>query len=368
MRRRLLAVLLLLPVPAAAHSFGYTDVHMQLGADGRYAVDVTCDLDALALGVSSTTDSAKLAAEIEALPEAERAELVEQLKALLQRRLRVRFDGQPDSFGVELPESGEPPRAGQLPTALGLRARLVGRIPQGARTVSFFASRAFPPVRLIVTRPGEAPGAPDLLPQGGESGPIALTGPQAAPGRLERFRRFVALGVEHIVPLGLDHILFVLGLVLLGKHLAPLLAQVTAFTLAHTLTLFLSSYGVVRLSPRVVEPLIALSIAYVAIENVVSPRLRRSRLALVFGFGLLHGLGFAGVLAELGLPEARRVVALFGFNVGVELGQLSVIAAALAALALVTRLGAPRATLARAVSLLIAVVGLVWTVQRVVAP
>jgi len=162
-------------------------------------------------------------------------------------------------------------------------------------------------------------------------------------------------------------ILFVLGLVLLSARLGPLLAQVTSFTLAHTLTLALSSYGVVRLSPRVVEPLIALSIVYVAVENVVSPRLRASRLVLVFAFGLLHGLGFAGVLGGLGLPEGRRLSALLGFNLGVELGQLAVIAVAMTVLFTWTRLGGERRALARTLSLVIAAVGLFWTIQRLVA-
>jgi hypothetical protein len=161
--------------------------------------------------------------------------------------------------------------------------------------------------------------------------------------------------------------LFVLGLALLSPRLGPLLAQVTAFTVAHTLTLALSSYGVVRLSPGVVEPLIALSIVYVAVENVVSPKLRASRVALVFAFGLLHGLGFAGVLGEIGLPEGQRVNALLAFNVGVELGQLAVIALAAALLGTWVKLGGDRRSLVRPASLLIAAVGLFWFGQRLVA-
>ena len=107
------------------------------------------------------------------------------------------------------------------------------------------------------------------------------------------------------MPEGTDHILFVLGLFLLSARLRPLVWQVTAFTVAHAATLTVATLGVVSLAPRVVEPLIALSIAYVAIENVLTDRLTRWRPVVVFGFGLLHGLGFAGVLGELGLPEAR---------------------------------------------------------------
>ena len=119
-----------------------------------------------------------------------------------------------------------------------------------------------------------------------------------------------------------------LGLFLINTAWRPLLVQVTAFTAAHTLSLALSTYGVVSLSPSIVEPLIALSIAWIAFENVVTDELRPWRPAVVFGFGLLHGLGFAGVLAELGLPPNEYLTALLSFNVGVELGQLTVIALA----------------------------------------
>jgi hypothetical protein len=363
-----LAVFVSIANLASAHNFAFTDVTLELREDGSYVVDVTCDLDALALGVPSTADSAALAAEIEAMEPAVRDALVEGLVELLKRRLRVRFDGEPDDFEVSLPARGQPPPEGLPPTALGLVARLTGRVPAGARKVTFFASRAFPPVRLTVTRPGEATGPVELLAQGAESWPVPLAGPRVAAGRLETFRRFVLLGVTHILPWGLDHVLFVLGLALLSPRLGPLLAQVTAFTLAHTLTLALSSYGVVRLSPRVVEPLIALSIVYVAVENVVSPKLRTSRIVLVFTFGLLHGLGFAGILGEIGLPEGQRVTALLGFNVGVELGQLAVIAVAAAALGAWVKLGGSRRRVVRPASFVIAAVGLFWVVQRLVAP
>ncbi|MEE8278393.1 MAG: HupE/UreJ family protein, partial [Thermoanaerobaculia bacterium] len=112
----------------------------------------------------------------------------------------------------------------------------------------------------------------------------------------------------------------------------------------------------------------ALSIVYVAVENVVSPRLRASRLVLVFVFGLLHGLGFAGVLGELGLPEGRRLSALLAFNVGVELGQLAIIAGAVVLLAVWTRLGSRREALVKPASIAIAAMGLFWFVQRLIAP
>ena len=122
--------------------------------------------------------------------------------------------------------------------------------------------------------------------------------------------------------------LFVLGIYLLSGRARSVLWQVSAFTVAHSITLGLSMYGLVSVSPRIVEPLIALSIAYVAIENIFLSELKSWRVALVFAFGLLHGMGFAGALKELGLPRSEFVTALLTFNVGVEAGQLAVIGAA----------------------------------------
>lgn len=138
-------------------------------------------------------------------------------------------------------------------------------------------------------------------------------------------KTYVVAGFQHIIPLGLDHILFVVGIFLLSTHLKPLLWQVTMFTLAHSITLSLSMLEIFSLPSRVVEPLIALSIAYVAIENLFSPRLHRSRLWIVFGFGLLHGLGFASILSEFGMPSDDFALALISFNIGIEIGQLAII-------------------------------------------
>jgi hypothetical protein len=146
-----------------------------------------------------------------------------------------------------------------------------------------------------------------------------------------------------------------------------MLLQVTAFTIAHSITLGLSMYGIVSLPSRIVEPLIALSIAYVAIENLVTRELKPWRIALVFMFGLLHGLGFAGVLRALGLPRGEFLTALLTFNAGVELGQLTIIAAAwLAVGAFMKRTWYRRAIVIPA-SCGIAAIGIYWTITRLLA-
>ncbi|MEO7157815.1 MAG: HupE/UreJ family protein, partial [Vicinamibacterales bacterium] len=164
-----------------------------------------------------------------------------------------------------------------------------------------------------------------------------------------------------------DHILFVLGIFLLSPRLKTMLLQVTAFTLAHSITLGLSIYGIVSLPSRVVEPLIALSIAYVAIENLFTRELKPWRLALVFMFGLLHGLGFAGVLRELGLPRDEFLTALLTFNLGVEGGQLTIIAAAMLAFAPVMKRSWYRQRVVMPASILIAAIGVYWFVVRLAA-
>lgn len=140
----------------------------------------------------------------------------------------------------------------------------------------------------------------------------------------------------------------------------------TAFTVAHSLTLGLAVAGVVSVSPRVVEPLIAASIAVVGVENIITHRLTPWRQAVVFAFGLMHGLGFAGVLQELGLPSGQFVTALVAFNIGVEAGQLAVVFAALATLGLFRHKQWYRAAIAVPVSAVVGGIGLFWAIERLV--
>ena len=185
------------------------------------------------------------------------------------------------------------------------------------------------------------------------------------------FGLYVTIGVSHILPDGADHILFVLAIFLASTRLRALVIQVSAFTVAHTVTLALAASGVITPSPAVVEPLIAFTIAFVAIENLIFKDMTTWRPAVVFGFGLIHGMGFAGFFGELGLPPGQFWSALIGFNIGVEIGQLTVIiAAAVLGLALrkylQDRAGTRRyrSYVARPASLLIGVTGLWWGIAR----
>jgi hypothetical protein len=177
---------------------------------------------------------------------------------------------------------------------------------------------------------------------------------------------YLRLGFHHIVPEGTDHILFVLGLFFLGITWRKLLSQTTVFTIAHATTLFLSMYGIFRLSSRYVEPAIALSISFIAIENIFRPKLGPGRLAIVFGFGLIHGLGFASSLRDVPFPKKDFVIALLGFNFGVDFGQLFVIALAFLAVGWFRNRPWFHSRIAIPCSLAIAAVGLFWAVQRIV--
>lgn len=177
---------------------------------------------------------------------------------------------------------------------------------------------------------------------------------------------YLILGFKHILPLGFDHILFVLSLFLLSPKLKPIIIQSTAFTIAHSVTLCLAAYNVITPPSRIIEPLIALSILYVALENIYSPRLKPSRIGIVFLFGLVHGLGFAGALAEMGLPQNAYFISLIMFNVGVELGQLAII---LLAYFLLAKWFAHkpfyRSRVVIPLSVTIALIAAFWTVQRI---
>ena len=357
----------LLPCLTDAHPLTFTATELILRADGTFRVDMVCDLDALALGVTQDADDAGLVTTLLSFTPAEFEARVRRLRRLFQRRVRVRFDGAPSPFDVEFPDYGTvKATAAEIPTVLGLTARLTGKIPVGATNVAFFASRSFSDIHLSVIDRQRGLIGQAILERGSRSNPVDLSGPAGSQALNEIVRRYLLLGFTHIVPLGADHVLFVLGLFLFSVRLRPLILQVTAFTLAHALTLAYATLGTVELSTRLVEAAIALSIMYVGIENILTSRLTPWRPLVVFAFGLLHGLGFAGVLGELGLPQGDRVVGLFAFNIGIELGQLAIIAAALSVVGWCRTRWWYRSRLVLPASIAIAVTGGVWTVERLV--
>ena len=266
--------------------------------------------------------------------EAAQADTYDTLRQSSAEDLAARFEAFWPSFaqGLNIVVDGQR----LTPELIGVAAEPVGDIELVRETHFTFAAMLPPQAEtlvfswapengILVLRQMDVPAPYDAyLEAGAATDPIPLSGGGQATG-WETFFDYIPVGFDHIVPKGLDHILFVLGLFFLAAHFRPLLLQVSLFTLAHTITLALAALGYVNLPGSLVEPLIAASIVFVALENIWAKGISRWRPYIIFGFGLLHGLGFASVLGEFGLPEGTFVAALIGFNVGVEVGQLAVI-------------------------------------------
>ena len=375
------ALLCLFPVLAAAHPSGVSKVDVTLSADSvKASLDVNRDDLIYALGLKSAREAAP--SEYDAMSD--------RIAYYFETRLDLKFDGRSAPVSVlRWRKHGDPAlkldSASMTDTTIVLH--LGWAVPAGAARLELgsklFAELEVQPlchlrvyykdkeVRrkfLGVDDRFSIPLAADSLEalhaaslgaaKGGAQGPKADQESVVA--------RFLWLGFTHILPHGTDHILFVLGLFFFSTMLRPLLIQVTAFTVAHSITLGLSLFGVFSLPSRIVEPLIALSIVVVAAENIFFRKLRPSRFLIVFGFGLIHGLGFAGVLQGLGLPEGQFLKVLISFNVGVEGGQLAVIALAAAGAMWMFKKPWYFQRVVIPISALIAAVGLFWFVQRLV--
>jgi hydrogenase/urease accessory protein HupE len=340
-----------------AHELGTTRVAILVNDGKTYDVEVITDAAALVEKLEGSSGELPVA---DLRPDRLRARL-ERFGEPFRRRVALRFDGAEARPAITYAVSpGADAAASPIVTI-----HLSGQIPSGATHLTWRYAWTF--ASYAVTVRSAAAGRPttEWLEGGQSSSAFTLNAPEAPAERVGAARRYLALGFRHIVPGGLDHVLFVLGIYLLSGRARSVLWQVSAFTVAHSITLGLSMYGLVSVSPRIVEPLIALSIAYVAIENIFLSELRSWRVALVFAFGLLHGMGFAGALKELGLPRSEFVTALLTFNIGVEAGQLAVIGTAFL---LVGWYSAHRVWYRRRIvvpaSMLIACTAVYWTVQR----
>jgi hydrogenase/urease accessory protein HupE len=354
-----LAICLLIAGSLDAHEIGGTYITLNVGADQTYRVDIETD-------AASLLEKLENAAGMEAVPTAGAAmqERLRNLDHVFRRRVSVSLDQNKaeDTLLPEISYDVHPPIDPQQPPRANIR--LSGAVPREARSLIWAYAWTFTPYAFTVKR-ADSPGETSWLEGGQSSEPITLTQPARGPGRMRIAWRYARLGFTHIVPGGLDHVLFVLGICLLNRRLRPVLWQVSAFTAAHSITLGLGMYGIVPIAAPFVEPLIAASIVYVAVENLLVSELTSRRIAIVFAFGLLHGLGFAGVLGELGLPSSEFVTALAAFNVGVEAGQLAVIAAAFLLVIWSCR-GRSwyRSRVVVPASLGIACVSVYWTIER----
>lgn len=356
---------------AAAHRLRPAIVTITFNPDRTYVATIELNMEAVLAGIGpehQDTNESPNAREYDTLRELPPAELKNRIQAysgVYLEGIGVLLDGgrtEPELVGAEVPEVGDVAR--ERITKL----TIAGQAPADARTFTWSYAKPFGSSAVRVRRAGEDTTQTAFLNPGETSPEFAIGEPLRGKTTLEVYREYLWLGFTHILPKGLDHILFVLGIFLLSVKWRPLLYQVTSFTVAHTITLGLSLYGVISLPSSIVEPLIAASIVYVGIENVLTPELKPWRVFVVFGFGLLHGMGFAGVLQAIGLPENEYLNALIAFNIGVELGQLAVISAAFLAVGVWFR-DRPwyRARIVIPGSLAIAAVGAYWAVERVLA-
>ena len=357
---------------AVAHDFRIVDVLALLTSDRQFQLDLRIDVDALALGAPPNADSAELQRQLAAMGPDELAAALGQAERVIRTRTRLKFDELEPELRIAFPQQGAAGRgyAGE-PTFLGTVVRISGSVPSGAQTLRLRLSRAFGPVQLTIFEQSSMRSVRQVLEPGAESAPFRLGGAastQPAVRDSSGFWSLVAgyfkLGFEHILPKGLDHILFVIALCLTFVSPARLVAEVTAFTLAHSLTLALAITDVVAAPARLIETLIAVSIAWVAIENCVRRENSKSRILVVLAFGLLHGLGFAGVLRELGMGAGHFGATLAAFNLGVEAGQVVVVLGSLLLIAGFRQRSWYRARIAIPISLVFGLVGSVWAIER----
>ncbi len=351
-----------------AHKMRPTVALVVLQLDGQFTLELRANAEALLAGISpeheDTSDSpnAGLYNELRALsPIALKNEIMVFSPKLMQG-FKLKFDDRSAKLrlnSIRVPDVKDRGRARVS------NLNFKGQIPAGAQVLRWSFSAKFGDSIFIVKHDGENKGMSNWLKDGTESTPFLISEKFTSKSTLEVAVEYIELGFTHIIPKGLDHILFVLGIYLLSSRLKSIVWQVTAFTVAHTITLGLTIYGLLALPASIVEPLIAASIVYVAVENIITSELKPWRIALVFGFGLLHGMGFAGVLGEIGLPRSEFLTALITFNIGVEFGQLSVIAAA----SIMTGLWFRNKIWYRKVivipaSVMNALIGAYWTVER----
>jgi len=185
---------------------------------------------------------------------------------------------------------------------------------------------------------------------------------------LETLILYLKLGYTHVIPLGFDHILFILTLFFLNSKLKTVVLQCSVFTLAHSLTLGLVASGLFMPNVKIIEVLIALSILFTAVENIVTNTINPFRILIVFAFGLVHGMGFANALLETGLPKEQFISSLLSFNFGVELGQLVVI---VSAYFLVSKWFSNKVwykeRIIYPISVIIGCVAFYWTIERVLS-
>ena len=366
-------VLLFQMTAASAHELrpAIMDVGVLEETPDRLSIDLTFSAEAFLAEidlstVSDTDDSANsgLYDEFRAMPPDILADRIKSSSAALAATFTVMAAGRPlplELAAIDVADEDD------LSLSRDTKLRLRSSFPKAGEAIAIQWQPAMGALLIRQMGTGGDPEYSDYLPNGGESQAFMLSDAQPVPlGSV--IGKYIHSGIIHIVPAGLDHILFVVGLLAYGLSARGLIFQISLFTVAHTITLAAASLGWINISGSIVEPLIALSIAWIGVENMIrtSGRVAITRSSVVFVFGLLHGLGFASVLADFGLPQSAYIVGLLSFNLGVEIGQLIIVVPIflmLRALKLTDRRF--RRGFQIPVSTIISAIGLFWFVERV---
>ncbi len=373
--RRVLIFFLLLSFNANADLVKPTLVEISVFTDGTYQVEVRASIEALLTGINSQYKNTKESPNAQAYDDLrvlEKEQLAAEFKKFHQKFtqiVKLKFDDKIVPLTVtkvDIPEPGytKVPRISVI--------TLSGEIDREVKSISWYYPAAFADNAVRVRQVDKEAqkwhwSNWQWLRKDNWSKPFDLTEVFHQQPTWSVIKDYTRAGFDHILPKGMDHILFILGIFLLSIKLRPLLLQVTMFTVAHSITLSLAMLNIINIPSNIVEPLIALSIAFIAFENIVSKEIKPSRLVVVFMFGLLHGMGFASMLADFGMPKNSFATALISFNVGVELGQLTIIALAFALVGYWFRNETwYRKVVVIPASLIIGFVGLYWTYDRIV--
>jgi len=349
-------------------------VEISVNTNGSYQIEIRASIEALLTGINSQYRNTQESPNAEAYDELRVLQPEDLDKAFrpfqkdFTQSIELKIDGRPAPMKileVKIPEPGytKVPRTSVI--------TLSGEVDRSAKSLTWYYPSRYGDNAVRVRQVDEINekwhwSDWQWLRKDKTSSPFSLTEVFTKQPIEQVIYSYIVAGFEHILPKGVDHILFILGIFLLSIRLRPLLWQVTMFTVAHSITLGLSISGIIYLPAQIVEPLIALSITYVGIENVLAKELHKSRLFLVFAFGLLHGMGFASVLADFGMPDEDFMTALISFNIGVELGQLAIICLAFVSVSLWWRhKDWYRGLIVIPSSVLISLVGLYWTYDRI---
>lgn len=360
---------------ASAHQVDTVELEL-LRSDGKWKLEGLLDIAYMMPESRGVTDAPPLfRKDVMAAPQQEHDRYVQTAEHTMRELLKLHYNGEELEWDIHFPNFEEKPLI--LPPEEGGWALMkavisVNQQPGPGELVASWHDN-LESTLIVIIEEGDSygffpisSGMSDTLlkvsaPAPGDAEPVTTT-----PTQTSQAENWIISGYRHVIPLGLDHLLFIIGLFLLAPKWKPLMVQSVIFTIAHSITLALAVLGFVTLPSLLVEILIAASIAWIGIENLLMKKLKPARLLLVFAFGLLHGLGFAGVLRErLGeLKGGEVALPLVSFNVGVELAQITVLACAFVILLPLKKWTREVQTVG---SVIVALAGLFWMFERIFA-